>query len=148
MATEDAREVLGKGDVTVVKADVVASLNPKICLGTSIKGGGRGLYAKEPIAKGEWVWKEMEGLESTPRTWDFIEALPEASRNTYLHFAYCTWGVWRGGSCHSGHFRSPPRGLSACLPPARPLRSHIVAQPWGEVWPPLRGGEVEGARPG
>lgn len=84
-----APEALGMNGVTIVNDKVVASLNPKIVTGTSVKGGGRGLYAREPIAKGEWIWKEMAGLESIPRSWEFIAALPEASRNIYLHFAYC-----------------------------------------------------------
>ena len=88
-ADSDASEKLGVNGVAVVKETVVPSLNPKICLGTSIKGGGRGLYAKELIAKGEWVWKEVPGFECVFRSWDFIAALPEASRRAYLHFAYC-----------------------------------------------------------
>jgi hypothetical protein len=88
----ESPEALSVKGVAVIKETCVASLNPKICLGTSITGGGRGLYAKEKIAKGEWVWKEVDGFESIQRDWAFIEALPESAKRAYLHFTYCEWG--------------------------------------------------------
>jgi hypothetical protein len=88
----ESPEALSVKGVAVIKETCVASLNPKICLGTSITGGGRGLYAKEKIAKGEWVWKEVDGFESIQRDWAFIEALPKSARRAYLHFTYCEWG--------------------------------------------------------
>lgn len=75
--------------VTVVAATCVPSLNPKICLGTSHKGGGFGLFAKSSIAKGEWVWREVAGFESKPRTYASLDGLPADAKRAYLHFAYC-----------------------------------------------------------
>ncbi len=89
-ASETVTEMLGRGGVTVIKETVAPSLNTKICLASSVKGGGRGLFAKERIAKDEVVWREVETFQCKPRSMEFVMALPEAARKNFLHFAYCT----------------------------------------------------------
>ncbi len=89
-------ELLGNDGVTVVKETCVPSLSPKICLASSKKGGGYGLFAKAPIAKGEVIWQEVETFASAPRTIEFVKSLPEAARRNFLHFAYCTWLAFAG----------------------------------------------------
>ena len=86
-----APETAASRGYTVITETCVPMLNPKICLGTSIKGGGRGLYAKERIAAGEMVWREKYdlGLEAIPRSWEYIEGLDEEPKQIYLHFSYC-----------------------------------------------------------
>ena len=60
----------------------------------SPKGGGKTLVATKPIKKGEMVWREdldeEKHYSSTPRTWAWIQALPEKQRQIYCHFMYKT----------------------------------------------------------
>jgi hypothetical protein len=61
---------------------------------TSSVGGGKRLVATLPIKKGEMVWREdLDGerqYTSIPRTWAWIQALPEKQREIYCHFMYKT----------------------------------------------------------
>jgi hypothetical protein len=90
MELSNKREELGRNGVTVLKETCVPSLNPKICLGTSAKRGGRGLYAKDFIAKGEWIWRDVPGYSAAPKSWEELSELPESALNNFLHFCYCT----------------------------------------------------------
>ncbi len=36
----------------------------------------------------ELIWKEVSGFEAKPRTVEFVNALPPAAREHYMHFAY------------------------------------------------------------
>ena len=101
MELEHRREELGRNGISILKETCVPSLNPKICLGTSnVKGGGRGLYAKELIKAGEWIWRDVPGYAATSKSWAFVTALPEAARKNFLHFATCkhlaAWALKRG----------------------------------------------------
>lgn len=89
MSTPAAPDVFAAKGVVIVRDKVVHSLNPKIVVGSSIKGGGRALYAREPLAKGEWVWREVADLEVPSRDWAYLSALPEAARREFLHYSYC-----------------------------------------------------------
>jgi hypothetical protein len=101
METGDDSDKPPNHGVIIIKEKCVPTLNPKICLGSSFKGGGRGLYARERIAKNEWVWREEKGDEfaAIARTVEEIMALPEDARRTFFHFAYCEcghrWGLFR-----------------------------------------------------
>ena len=76
-----------------------------VCGGVAHQGGGRGLFAKEKIAKDEVVWKEVETFQCKPRTMEFVQSLPDAARRNFLHFAYCTWitsiVLWGRRTSHS-----------------------------------------------
>ena len=77
--------------LVMLKETVAPCLSPKICLARSSKRGGRGLFAKERIAKGEVVWREVDTSSSKSYTIDYVMALPEEPKKAFLHFAYCTF---------------------------------------------------------
>ncbi|MDR3742642.1 MAG: hypothetical protein P4L40_26795 [Terracidiphilus sp.] len=112
---ESKREELGRNGVTILKETCVPSLNPKICLGTSTKRGGRSLYAKEAIAEGEWIWRDVPGYEAAPKTWEFIAALPEAARRNFQHFCYCACSL---------HEAACPNDVVVILAPFRLCAPH------------------------
>jgi hypothetical protein len=52
--------------------------------------GEYGLFAKEPLSRGEFVWKENEGEECVCMNLTVEEALklPEEQKKIFLHFCY------------------------------------------------------------
>ncbi len=64
-------------------------LNEKI-VRREIGKGEYGLFAREPIARGEFVWKENEGDECVCLDLPVEEALklPEEQKKLFLHFCY------------------------------------------------------------
>lgn len=89
-----AAAALAARGITVLKETCIPTLNPKICLGTSHKGGGKALYAKETIPAGESVFIDLPEHAVREWTWDELKDLPEAALNAYLHYAYGKWGPW------------------------------------------------------
>lgn len=73
--------------LVMLKETLAPCLSSKICLARSSKRGGRGLFAKERIAKGEVVWRDA----SHSKTYTIAEvmAFPEEARRVFLHFSYC-----------------------------------------------------------
>ena len=103
----------------VLKETCSPSLSHKICLARSSKRGGRGLFAKERIAKGEVVWRMTDTHSSKADPIDEVMAMPDDARKAFLHFAYCTFlqsivyaGGW--GSCRCGRAAARCAGVSDC----------------------------------
>jgi hypothetical protein len=116
MDLSNKREELGRNGVTVLKETCVASLNPKICLGTSAKRGGRGLYAKDFIGKGEWIWRDAPGYAAAPKSWEQLSELPESALKNFLHFCYCTCrGALRFAAWALARFHPVYAGLSPAV---------------------------------
>ncbi len=85
--------------VVILKESCSPCLNAKICLARSSKRGGRGLFAKQRIAKGEVVWRQDDASSSKAYAIDYVMALPEEAKKAFLHFAYCTWPRGRRWEC-------------------------------------------------
>ena len=111
--------------LVMLKETVAPCLSPKICLARSSKRGGRGLFAKERIAKGEVVWREVDTSSSKSYTIDYVMALPEEPKKAFLHFAYCTFvpdvffwcrGAWPARGCPAMRVCGA-RGMPAPLTP-------------------------------
>ncbi len=82
-------DVLRDKGVVVLAEVCKPNLHASICLGSSPETGGRGLYAKHRIGKGELIWMEAKGMDPVPRTYAQIAELPEEARTVFLHFSYC-----------------------------------------------------------
>ncbi|KAL1523733.1 hypothetical protein AB1Y20_018662 [Prymnesium parvum] len=75
--------------------DTIATMHPHlVARQRNDVGGGMGIYAYYGIPKGEVVWAERAQagpqITATPRSREWIEALPAASRKAYCHFMYKT----------------------------------------------------------